>query len=398
MEIVYAQRPFPDAWSKSIFLAGPTPRAGQLVPSWRTEALTYLRKMGFDGAVFVPEPEDGSWLEDYGAQISWEDQGLHFADIIVFWIPRDLDVLPGFTTNVEFGRWVDSHKVVLGHPPGAPKTRYLDALYQETAQQPVLGTLPETLAGALARLGAGSLRSHGERHVPLHVWTSRFFRAWYEDLCRAGNRLDDARVRWVYFLPQVRQVLAGILWVKVWVEAEQRHKSNEWIFGRTDLHAVLLYERPRQSNVGLEALLKTEVVLIREFRSPARTVDGFVHELPGGSSLRPDQDPREVAAQEVREETGLNLALDRFIGGESRPAAATVSTHHCHLHAAALTPDEMGAARQAAHLRTEWGDRAQTELTTVEIATIEELLRTCTVDWSTLGMVMKVLYDWSTEN
>ncbi len=394
MEIVYAQRPFPEAWTKSIFLAGPTPRPNTPVSSWRSDALGYLQDVGFEGAVFVPEAEDGEWLKDYQSQFDWEDQALHFADVIVFWIPRDLEALPGFTSNVEFGRWVDSHRVILGHPPGAPKTRYLDATYQRATKEPVHETLSQTLKAAITRLGEGAHRSAGERHVPLHVWTSRFFQSWYTDLQRVGNRLDDARVHWVFYLPQVRQVLAGVVWVKVWVAAEARHKHNEWIFGRTDINSIILYERPKPNAYNMETLLRSDVVLIREFRSPARTTDGFVHELPGGSSVKAGQDPRQVAANEVREETGLDLGPDRFAMLESRPAAATVSTHHIHLHAVALTAAEMRDARRAAQARTEFGEIEQTELTTIEIATIDTLLKTTTVDWSTLGMVMKALYEW----
>lgn len=38
--------------------------------------------------------------------------------------------MPLFTTNVEFGYWLHSGKVVYGRPSNAPKTKYLDWLYK----------------------------------------------------------------------------------------------------------------------------------------------------------------------------------------------------------------------------------------------------------------------------
>ena len=393
MQVVYAQQPFPEAWSKSIFLAGPTPRATKPVPSWRPDALAHLRAIGYDGVVFVPEPADGTFGDDYDAQIDWERKAFHLADVLVFWVPRELDTLPGFTTNVEFGRWADSHKFVLGHPPGAPKTRYLDSILAEVANAEPYASLEETLGAAIERLGDGADRSGGERYVPLHVWNAAFFQRWYDDLKKVGNRLDEAQVRWVFYLPHIQKVLAGVLWVKVWIEAEGRHKANEWIFGRTDISAVVLFQQPRNKTYSLETLLKTEVVLIREFRSPARSPDGFVRELASGSSASSDN-ARAVAIREVREETGLEIPDERIIPLGSRQAASTVSTHIIHLFMAALTADEMKHARTVAEKGTVFGNPDETERTVVELRTVRDLLDSAEVDWSTAGMVLKAMYEW----
>ncbi len=396
IQIVYAQQPFPLSWTKSIFLAGPTPRADKPVPSWRGAALERLDALGYDGVVFVPEPADGGWGSDYSAQVDWESQALNFADVIVFWVPRDLDTLPGFTTNVEFGRWVDSHKIVLGHPPDAPKTRYLDTVLREvTAGATVRPSLDDVLVEALGLLGDGVLRTAGERHIPLHIWQTLFFQSWYDQLKRVGHRLDDAKIRWIFYLPGAGKVLAGVIWVKIWVESEGRHKANEWIFGRTDVSSVVLLHRPRHGSLRLDALLDAKVVLIREFRSSARTDDGFVHELPGGSCAKPDLDPREVAAHEVREETGLEIEPERLVAIGSRQAMGAVSTHHVHLFMADLTANEMHRAHKAAEERTVFGNKAETERTLIELMTVKELLESSDIDWSTIGMVMKALYDAS---
>lgn len=124
MKVIYAKEAFPVSSTKALFLAGPTPRSRE-VASWRPQALAILEAKGYDGVVFVPEPRSGDFDADYIVQVEWEEEGLRLADCILFWVPRNLEHLPGFTTNVEFGWWMHSGKVVLGAPKEAPSTRYL---------------------------------------------------------------------------------------------------------------------------------------------------------------------------------------------------------------------------------------------------------------------------------
>src|SRR5262249_52613390 len=141
---------------------------------------------GFDGAVFVPEPASGARAPEYDDQVEWERQGLSLADRILFWVPRDLETMPAFTTNVEFGRWCTSGKIVRGPPPGAPKNKYL-AWLAGVESVPVHGNLPAAVADALDGWAEAPERSGGERHVPLHVWNTDSFQAWYQSLRAAGN-------------------------------------------------------------------------------------------------------------------------------------------------------------------------------------------------------------------
>jgi hypothetical protein len=150
--IAYAQEPVPSTWDASVFLAGPTPR-DPAVPSWRPGAVDLLRDLwagSGDGrlAVFVPESSAGGMFGGWDAQVEWEDTCLNACDVIAFWVPRDLRTLPGFTTNVEWGRWEASGKVVLGAPPDAPKNRYLFH-YAQRHGVPTAHTLPATMAAAL---------------------------------------------------------------------------------------------------------------------------------------------------------------------------------------------------------------------------------------------------------
>lgn len=116
----------------SIFLAGPTPRSDDVV-SWRKEALQILEKNGFEGNVFVPETKDWNWLGNYEKQVRWEWDALGLATITLFWVPRDLETMPAYTTNVEFGfiAALRPERFVLGFPPDAPKTRYLATIAKE---------------------------------------------------------------------------------------------------------------------------------------------------------------------------------------------------------------------------------------------------------------------------
>ena len=113
-----------------IFLAGPTPRDAA-TPSWRPQALEIIRRT-FSGPVFIPETGDGVWKDDYDGQVDWEWHGLDLANVILFWVPRELKHMPAMTTNVEFGYKVSSptQYCVLGYPEGAPKMKYLHKLAQ----------------------------------------------------------------------------------------------------------------------------------------------------------------------------------------------------------------------------------------------------------------------------
>ncbi|MBI2633196.1 MAG: nucleoside 2-deoxyribosyltransferase domain-containing protein [Parcubacteria group bacterium] len=150
MEVIYAKEALPSKIVKSIFLAGPTPRDKEM-KSWRPEALKILEEKGYSGTVFVPEDRDGKTKGSYDDQVEWEWQALERADCILFWIPRDLETMPAFTTNVEFGLWVKSGKIVLGAPKDAPNMRYLKALGEkyDVSQS---HTLEDTINNALRYL------------------------------------------------------------------------------------------------------------------------------------------------------------------------------------------------------------------------------------------------------
>jgi hypothetical protein len=152
LTLVHAGDPLPEG--ASVFLAGPTPRS-QDVPSWRPDAVGELSAQWRGPgrlAVLIPEPPSGRHWLYFDDQAEWETIAREAATAILFWIPRDLRTLPGFTTNVEFGLDVTTGRAVLGCPPDCPnpeRNRYLIWLGRRHGI-PVTQTLPATVAAALA--------------------------------------------------------------------------------------------------------------------------------------------------------------------------------------------------------------------------------------------------------
>ena len=226
MQVVYTGQTPPITMKKSLFLAGPSPRNFDHL-NWRTDALKILEDLGYDEVVFVPLPEDGQWPEQYEDQVDWETKYLHMADQIVFWVPRDLDTLPAFTTNVEFGAWCTSGKVVLGFPEQAPKMRYLACHAQEQGV-PVAHDLRETLLFSLERIGQGAERTEGEREIPLFIWKTKSFQNWYQAQQQVGNRLDGAKLLWTFRVgPEKTIPFLWALHVRLFIASEGRTKVNE---------------------------------------------------------------------------------------------------------------------------------------------------------------------------
>lgn len=135
---------------KSIFLAGPTPRSESVV-SWRTEACKKLEELGFDGVVYVPEYSTWKPKADYTEQAMWERIALTEATVILFWIPRSLPDMPAFTTNVEFGYWLHTNKVIYGRPDNAEKIKYLDWLYELDYNEAPYNDLNKLLENAIKK-------------------------------------------------------------------------------------------------------------------------------------------------------------------------------------------------------------------------------------------------------
>lgn len=396
MEVVYTGEEMPTSFSKSIFLAGPTSRHAS-VPSWRPDALKILEDMGYDGVVFVPEDREGKVHLDYDHQIAWEEKHLNLVDCIVFWVPRDLSPDPdGFpkraalTTNIEWGVWEDSGKVVLGAPEDAEKMAYLKH-YAKEYKVPFSESLTETLRNAMEMVGEGAERSGGERYVPLFVWKLESFQDWYSIQKEAGNVLEDARLLFS-FRPNYKQwVFLWILQVNIYVSAEDRFKTTDFVMARPDISSVVMYHhRPTMDEYGNSYEVgDTQVIIIKEYRPTASTRDGFVHELPGGSSSK-SKDAKETAAEEVHEETGFYLDPERLKEHEARQMAPTFSAHKSHLYSVQLTEEEIQWFQSQKDIPH--GIEKDSERTFVEVKSIRQILDEKLVDWSSLGMIFSAVH------
>lgn len=253
MKVVYAREAPPESLTKSMFLAGPTPRSNE-VSSWRPEALRILEEAGYDGVVFVPESRDGTYsprLDGDNGQIKWEDRSLHMSDCILFWVPRELTTMPALTTNTEWGRWENSGKVVFGAPPYAVKVSY-QRYYAEKLQVPIASTLQETIALALEIVGEGDLRTAGEREVPLYIWRTPHFQQWYASQKQAGNRLDGARVEWTFRGgPNRDNMYTWALRVNIIVSEGESVSTNKLIIATPNNAAVVIASEGRYVTIEI---------------------------------------------------------------------------------------------------------------------------------------------------
>lgn len=386
MQIIYTGETFPNKVTSSIFLAGPSPRSKD-DPDWRPEALKILTQLKYEGTVFCPTYRTGPGGQkvDYDEQVQWEDTGLNKADVVVFWVPRDLVKAPAFTTNVEFGLWVRSGKSVYGRPPGAPKMTYLDDWATKEGCD-IHTTLRGTLEDALLRVGTGALREGGETDVPLFLWNKQEFQQWYGAQKAQDNRLEGAKVSWTFRVgKKLERIFVWSLHVRVWIAREMRSKVNEVIILRPDISTVVAYcPDPRSTDK-----LDTQVCLVREFRSPVNNPDAMVWECPGGSSLKPGVNPNTTASEEMSEETGLQIAPERFRFVGVRQLASTLTTHRSHVFAVELTPVEIWQAQQEAGVAH--GNHEDSEYTYLEVKTLREILSEGLVDWSMVGMIMSTV-------
>jgi hypothetical protein len=376
MIAVYTLETPPINFKKALFLAGNCPQSEE-EDCWRTEeALAILEQIGYDGVVFVPLARlVGKIIPRDEAQMAWEKTCMDMADCIVFWAQR-----PGLTTNTEYGMYLKSGKAILGYPPTADAVKYLD-WHAQREYVPVFTDLRETLIAAVERLGEGVERSGGEREVPLHIWRTSQFQTWYTAQKAAGHRIEHAQFLWHYRVGKKKEhVYAYAIRFEMYIPSEDRIKA-EVVLARPDTCSVVAHCPPVAGGDPLD----TEILLIRECRLAASVGDCFVREVPSGSTWKKGKDPKQVAADEQSEETGLEVDVSRLRYLGARQLASTFSSHQAHVFASALTLDEM------AQLKAQWGTKhgipGSEEQTYIEVYTLRQLLQQPLTDWSNLGMI-----------
>lgn len=378
LNVIYAGEEMPKQITKSIFLAGPTPRSND-IKSWRNEAIELLKRNNYDGTVFIPEPRNGNKYPNYINQIEWEQQMLDACDCILFWIDRQYS--EGLTTNIEWGKYQSSAKVVVGFPDNAESVRYIQYECDKLGIK-VNNTLEDTIKDAISFVGNGTLRQDGECYVPLIIWNTDMFTKWYSEQKRVGNILESAKVNYVFTMPKAKKVFLWILHVKIFIKDENRYKENEFVISRTDISSVVIYRKDNND------ILNSDIVLVEEFRSPGSTYDGYVHELPGGSSFV-EKNNIDVISDEVFEEVGVRFDNSRFKFEESRQIMGTLCSHKCHLYSIELTDNEFELIKNES--KNTHGVKEDSELIYIEIKKIKEIINDNLVDWSNLGQILKVI-------
>jgi len=386
MKLYFSDQALPNTVTKSIFLAGPSPRSAD-VYDWRHDALKYLEQIGFDGEVLIPIPfkkfygesDDPSWT--YIGQITWEENARELADKILFWVARDIaGHMPGFTTNVEYGLDLKGGKIVYGRPNEADKIRYLDDLYQKLKKIP-FADLNAMLDDTVASLGEGALRTEGEVHVPLLIWNTEQFQSWYGNLKQAGNKLIHAKLLQHLSIPNFG-VFSYVLAVNVWIEQEKRFKSNEVIYSRKDISSVIAYYPSNEGNY---------VAFIKEFRSPVNNSEGLVYELPSGSSAK-NIAPEVNAQHELFEETGLFVKdIERFNYVTTKQLVATLSTHQAHTYKIKLEKEEFDFLVNQQDTNAKMGNAKENEATYVCMIKDKDLAK-YPIDYANIGMIFTALY------
>ena len=361
----------PESFARSVYLV-----AADGEP-WESDLVSALENAELrDGVVFVgdevPEP-DGN---------GWRARATSVSDAIVCYVQPDAvgsSVMSAYVAT-EIVRWVTTGQMFCAAPEGS----WADELCANAPHKVVPERSLEGLVAKVAKdLRVGAERKAAERLVPLMVWRTPSWKLWYDNLLEVGNRLDGARVDWTFRVgPGGVFTLFWAVHANIWVESEGRNKSNEVVIARPDVCCTLAYVPGQQ-------LLDTEIIVIKEFRSPCRNEHGFVYELPGGSSFKPQSDVYQTAADELFEETGIRVEKTRLRKEMSRQAASTVTTHHVHLFSVELTSEEMGVAKKCAEERTMFGNADETEQTYIETLTLRDAIPAAKLDFSTLGMIMQ---------
>lgn len=369
---IAAPEPLPSSAGCTLFLAGPTPREPE-VASWRPAALEQLEQLGYRGVVLDPERRTTHY--EYDSQVAWEAAALRISDVIVFWVPRDLATMPAFTTNVEFGMWITSNRVICGGPPNAPKNRYLAAT---AARHGVrwYDDLADLLSDAAVAAGGTAVRRDSvELAVPSPVARTAAHRRWAQQLRAGGHHLES--IEHVAVMPAELGASPAV-WVahpRIRVSGEDRTKGNEVVVFRPDTVAVAAHG-PLDHTGG------AEVVCVAEFRS----ANGMICELPGGSV--DDAEPRDAAAAELAEETGLRVPADRLIEVRAAAVHPTLVSQRCTLYRVELTGDELEAVRHRGRV----GDLVDdAEVTYPTVLHSGALADRGDVDWATIGQVCVAL-------
>jgi len=373
LKIVRLGDEFPKRLKSSILLRIPKPLEGAF--------LNELEVRGYKENVFLAS---GKVAAKHHA---WLEKAMDRADGLLFWFPENSN---GTTTQMaaDFA-WqaaVRRGDMVLGCAERSPNLNRLKelakGLFLPIASRPSIA-----VEEACKMVGKGALRKGGECSVPLYLWKVPHFKQWLDaqQATAVGNKLEHLEPRLTFRVgPRGGFLLFWGARVEVYVREEDRIKANEIVVGRPDIHNVVAFYRPKGTS-----LADTEVVLVKEFRSPSTTEDGFNYGLPGGSSEK-IQDTALTAMEELSEETQVsqvNIDPKRFQLLPLRQVAGTASTMRAYAHVIELRKKEIDRFRNLKPA----GKEEETERTYPGVYRVGDLLQSTKADWSQLGMILATL-------
>lgn len=390
--IVYSKEPMPDTINKSIFLAGPTVRNKELNDDleWRTDAIEMLRDLEYDGVVYSPIDRDGEFdVTRLYEQIDWERDCCKASDVIVFWIPRlnreDKEMI-ALTTNIEFGLYYDSNRIFIGAPDDAYQMDYIKYLSEQKGYK-WYSDLKSLLSDVVDYLDKDVIRKGIECKIPKMIFESKQFQNWYKAQKYSGNSLTDYEHLYHFIMPKAKQLFMTVDRPSVYIKKENRVKDIEFVVSRTDMSYVCAYYR-----LANDDDYDTEIVLIKEFRTPVRNLESFVYELPGGSSLKETESEYIVASNEFKEEVGLSISPYRFDYVTKKQSASTLCSHTITLYSVELTKEEMTQIKEMSLKGITHGNQNDTELTYIKVITLWDLInRNVLIDFTNMGMIFTAL-------
>ena len=369
----------------TIFGAGPLPRDNG--KSWHSEMVDALKRAINAGllpksiAYVSPERLPGSTPEnfDYTNQADREQYWLARADSILYWMDRRLPATPGLTTNWEAGERHTLPWAFMGGPVNADKNRYPRKRWEDLGR-----TWADSPDEIVAQLSAWWAKNQSpplsEALVPLQVRASEDFKAWLSVVEGAGNRLNDFEVLWTFGVgPGQRSLFFWASKVSVRVVAENRDKTNEYVFSRRPFSSTCLYSRDPDGDV--------RVLLAGEFRSPA---GGIYWAPPAGSSNKPNKTPQQVAQEELAEETGLEFGLDQFRYVGSVRVSSLISAVETQLWSIEISPSNMDLVALLTKGKV-FGVAEDSEITYPRVYKLSEIHGL--VDSSTLGLVYRSILE-----
>ena len=380
MKIIFSDEQLPDTIKKTLFLAGPSIRDYKET-DWRKNAISILEELNYDGIVFIPIPSPVFYgktplsKNSYDNQIKWEQNARRMSDVILFWIPRNLEKKAyGLTTNFELGEDLNTGKVTYGRPDDADKCKYTDKCVAEKGL-PIFKSLNELIKYSLTFLFNVN-REKGERFIPSSLWKNHNFTSWLEFNKTSGNHLEDAKVISIFPAILGMDIFSYIIHVNIFVKNENRYKSNEIILSRKDLTSVLPYFKKDG---------QTYVVLVKEYRSPVRNAENYVYELSGGSGFGVQN-----AQKELMEETNLNIEESRFQFVNTRQVASTFSVHTNSIYKVELNENEINYILNVAKNNIVFEDEYGCERTFIEVLNVINLFYK-PIDYGNIGAILECL-------